>query len=167
MKRGEIYFITRGYDEEGSEQRAGRPAIIVSNDKCNENSTVLEVVYLTTQPKTDLPTHVDIRSTPKNSVALCEQVNSIFKDRFGDYIATCTDYEMMLVDAALHISLGLDCDAPKKPKYMPEPATAPEKKTEIDSVLKTEIKMLEMDIIKLTAERDTYKALIERMVLTR
>lgn len=164
MKRGEIYFITRGYDEEGSEQRAGRPEIIVSNDKCNENSTVLEVVYLTTQPKTDLPTHVDIRSTPKNSVALCEQVNSIFKDRFGDYIATCTDYEMMLVDAALHISLGLDCEPPK-PKYIP--TGKPESKSENDSVLKTELHAKEMDIIRITAERDTYKELLERMVLAR
>lgn len=162
MKRGDIYFITRGYDEEGSEQRAGRPAIIVSNDKCNENSSVLEVVYLTTQPKTDLPTHVDIRSAPKSSVALCEQINSIFRDRFGEYIATCTDYEMMLIDAALQISLGLKCEAPK-PKYIPTEKS--ESKSENDSVLKTELKLREMDIIRITAERDTYKSLLERMVL--
>lgn len=167
MKRGDIYFITRGYDEEGSEQRAGRPAIIVSNDKCNENSSVLEVVYLTTQPKNDLPTHVDIRSTPRSSIALCEQINSIYKDKFGDYIATCTDYEMTMVDAALAISLDLNFEAPKKPKYMPEPATAPAKKTENDSVLKVELEECKMDIIKLTAERDTYKGLLERMVLAR
>lgn len=162
MKRGDIYFITRGYDEEGSEQRAGRPAIIVSNDKCNENSSVLEVVYLTTQPKTDLPTHVDIRSAPKSSVALCEQINSIFRDRFGEYIATCTDYEMMLIDAALQISLGLKCEAPK-PKYIPTEKS--ESKSENDSVLKTELKLREMEIIRITAERDTYKSLLERMVL--
>lgn len=159
MKRGDIYFITRGYTEEGSEQRAGRPAIIVSNDKCNEHSDVLEVVYLTTQPKNDLPTHVDIRSTQRNSIALCEQVNSIFVDRFGDYIGTCTEFEMAMVDAALAISLGLNFDAPKKEKVV-EPAVVQTP----DTVLKTELHERENDIVKLTTERDTYKALYESVL---
>lgn len=38
MKRGEIYYIESAYRETGSEQRGGRPAVIVSNDKNNENS---------------------------------------------------------------------------------------------------------------------------------
>lgn len=56
MKRGEIYYIESTYRETGSEQRGGRPAVIVSNDKNNENSEVVEVVYMTTKPKNDLPT---------------------------------------------------------------------------------------------------------------
>ena len=35
----------------GSEQRADRPAIIISNDRNNNHSSVYEVVYMTTQPK--------------------------------------------------------------------------------------------------------------------
>ena len=167
MKRGDIYYITRGYDEEGSEQRAGRPAIIVSNDKCNEHSNVLEVVYLTTQTKTDLPTHVDIRSAPRSSIALCEQINSIYKDKFGEYIATCTEFEMAMIDAALAISLGIDFEAPKKPKYMPTTPAPTEPKPVSDSVLKTELDACKVDIIKLTAERDTYKTLLERLVPVR
>lgn len=50
MKRGEIYYIESTYRETGSEQRGGRPAVIVSNDKNNENSEVVEVVYMTTKP---------------------------------------------------------------------------------------------------------------------
>lgn len=42
MKRGEIYYIESTYRETGSEQRGGRPAVIVSNDKNNENSEVVE-----------------------------------------------------------------------------------------------------------------------------
>ena len=159
MKRGDIYFIERGYSV-GSEQRAGRPAIIVSNDKCNDNSDVVEVVYLTTQPKSDLPTHVDIRSAPKESIALCEQINSVFVDRVGDYIGTCTDYEMMLIDAALAISLGLNFDAPKKEKAVATPKPVPLD----DSVLKTELHEKETDIVRLTVERDTYKDLYENML---
>ena len=91
MKRGEIYYIERYRNEEsGSEQHAGRPAIIVSNDKNNEFSETVEVVYLTTQPKNDLPTHVEIRSTARASVALCEQVTTVSVSRVGEYVGTCT-----------------------------------------------------------------------------
>lgn len=77
VKRGEIFYIERSYGQTGSEQVDGRPAIIVSNDENNRYSGTVEVVYLTTQPKNDLPTHVEIRSSKKPSTALCEQVNSV------------------------------------------------------------------------------------------
>ena len=105
--RGEIYFVSRGATT-GSEQQAGRPAIVVSNEMCNIHSPTVEMVYLTSQPKTDLPTHVTIRSTAKQSTALCEQIMTIDASRLQEYIATCTAQEMALIDAALMISLGID-----------------------------------------------------------
>ena len=86
MKRGEIYYIESTYRETGSEQRGGRPAVIVSNDKNNENSEVVEVVYMTTKPKNDLPTNVFIRSALSPSTVLCEQVNSVSTKRIGTLI---------------------------------------------------------------------------------
>lgn len=104
---GEIYFVSRGATT-GSEQQAGRPAIVVSNEMCNIHSPTVEMVYLTSQPKTDLPTHVTIRSTSKQSTALCEQIMTIDASRLQDYLSTCTAQEMTLIDAALMISLGID-----------------------------------------------------------
>ncbi len=123
IRRGDIYYIVSSYAEQGSEQRAGRPAIIVSNDKNNAHSEVVEVVYLTTRPKTDLPTHIDIRSAEKPSIALCEQVNSISKERLGMFIGHCSETEKTLLDAALMISLGInDFSAEKKAdKIAPPP----------------------------------------------
>ena len=167
MKRGEIYYIERSsYGETGSEQRSGRPAIIVSNDKCNEYSEVLEVVFLTTQPKNDLPTHIDIRSSTKPSVALCEQINSIASQRFGEYIGTCSDYEMMMVDAALAISLGLEFE--KKPEKKEEKKIEPKKVGGGEPVGKPvvdneQIKKKDEEIVRLTAERDTFKALYDQL----
>ena len=40
--------------------RGGRPAVIISNDIGNNAGPVLEIVYLTTQEKKPLPTHVKI-----------------------------------------------------------------------------------------------------------
>ena len=62
--RGEIYYVHET-ETTGSEQYGGRPAIIVSNNVGNEHSPVVEVVYLTTQEKRQLPTHVDIFSAAK------------------------------------------------------------------------------------------------------
>jgi mRNA interferase MazF len=149
MKRGEIYYIERYRSEEtGSEQHAGRPAIIVSNDKNNEFSETVEVVYLTTQPKNDLPTHVEIRSTTRASVALCEQVTTVSLSRIGGYVGTCTDQEMRMIETAIAISLGLDLSDPM-PKKLEMSGPALDVATEI---------------IRLQAERDIYKDLCEQLI---
>lgn len=110
IKRGDIFFITRGNTGvTGCEQKPDRPAIIVSNNKCNEHSGCVEVVYLTTQEKSPLPTHVNVLCHVP-SIALCEAVYTISKDRVGNYIRSCTDREMKAIDEALLISLGIDYD---------------------------------------------------------
>lgn len=105
--RGDIFYIERT-PSCGSEQQSGRPAIIVSNDIGNEHSGTVELVYLTTQQKRDLPTHVQINSSTKTCVALCEQIHTVDKSRIGDYIGMCSLNEMESIDMALMISLGID-----------------------------------------------------------
>lgn len=151
MKRGEIYYIERYRSEEtGSEQHAGRPAIIVSNDKNNEFSETVEVVYLTTQPKNDLPTHVEIRSTTRASVALCEQVTTVSVSRVGEYVGTCTYSEMRMLETAIAISLSLDLSDP-----VPQMIGPREPDHDFVDLQET---------IRLQAERDIYKALFERLI---
>ena len=104
VKRGEIYYISRGGYNTGSEQQADRPGVIVSNDKNNKNSQTLEVVYLTTQPKNELPTHCTIRSTGRVSTVLCEQIHTVAVERIGKYIGVCTAQN---IDIGLMISIGL------------------------------------------------------------
>lgn len=108
IKRGDIYYIYKTGETSGSVQQAGRPAVVVSNDAANASSNVVEVVFLTTQPKKTLPTHVCIRSTKRVSTALCEQISSISLERVGEYVCSCTEQEMRMVDIALLISLGID-----------------------------------------------------------
>lgn len=127
IKRGDIWYIESGYITVGSEQRPGRPAIVVSNDRNNEYSSTLEVVYLTTQPKHDLPTHVTIRSINRESIALCEQITSVAVERFGDYCGRVTEQEMSRIETAMQISLALDMvagpvsvrEAPPPPRRIP------------------------------------------------
>lgn len=108
MKRGEIYYIKSNYSETGFEMKGDRPAVIVSNDKNNERSGCLEVVFMTTQPKKNLPTHVLIRQdTARPSTVLCEQITSVDIGRFSNYMGTLSEEEMREVDKALAISIGL------------------------------------------------------------
>lgn len=109
IKRGDVYYINKNGYEIGNEQWSGRPAIIVSNDQNNANSQTYEIVYMTSQPKTDLPTHATIRcGLPKPSTVLCEQITTVHESRLGNFMCHLPDETMEIVDACLMISLGLD-----------------------------------------------------------
>lgn len=107
--RGQIYYV---YPKEytGCEQGGGRPAVIVSNDVGNEFSSVVEVVFLTTREKKPLPTHVAINSAKYPSTALCEQIDSVDKERIGDYINEVSQAELKNIERALLVSLDISCN---------------------------------------------------------
>ena len=107
IKRGDIYFIRDTRQSIGSEQKADRPAVIVSNDANNKHSGVYEVVYMTTQPKTDLPTHFITSSALRTSTVLCEQISSVYEERIGEWIGTLTPEEMKQLDECLTVSVGI------------------------------------------------------------
>lgn len=100
IKRGDIWYVSKD-NYTGCEQAAGRPAIIVSNEKNNACAETVEVVYLTTQPKKDLPTHVLIRSSERESTALCEQITTVSVDRLMGYKGHLTPAEMTNVEVAM------------------------------------------------------------------
>ena len=176
IKRGEMFYISRGgASYNGSEQHSDRPAVVVSNNKNNENSNVVEIVYMTTQPKTDLPTHVTVRSTGIIIRVLCEQVYSVSTERVGTYIGECTDKEMETIDIALMISLQLDGNMKTSKKYNEtikeqqehedtiaeieqDAAVYVEENKKIANTEKTE------DTIRLQTERDTYKTMYEQLL---
>lgn len=110
MKRGEIYWIEPSVYRPvvGSVQKQRRPAVIVSNDLNNKYAKTLEVVFLSTAPKKDIPTHVIIRSTPRISTALCEQIQTVSDEQIGEYMGTCSAAEMAAIDACMLISLGIE-----------------------------------------------------------
>lgn len=84
--------------------------MIVSNDVGNEFSSVVEVVFLTTREKKPLPTHVAINSAKYPSTALCEQIDSVDKERIGDYINEVSQAELKNIERALLVSLDISCN---------------------------------------------------------
>lgn len=148
------------------------------------------MVYLTTQPKTDLPTHTVIRSTGRVSTVLCEQIVSVSVDRIARYIGQVSEQEQKNIDIALMISLALDGDTKTSKQYN---ETIKQQNDEIER-LKAEIADLQQEyedaiaeieqeaavhveenkkveqsasqesVIRLETERDTFKQLYESLL---
>lgn len=180
--RGEIFFINEG-ESSGSEQGGARPGIIVSNDVGNKHAPIVEVVYLTSREKKLMPTHVRIKSSPIPSIALCEQIETVYKKRIGKYLAKATIDEMKQIDKALAVSIGLGgnmkmsdyvrewAEAFKEPdpieekamqileKAKPVPIQIPEGFSD-----KERIKELEKDLIRAEAERDVFQKLYKEQL---
>lgn len=148
IERGDIFYIGRGQAVYGSEQWAGRPGIIVSNDQNNLHSETVEVVYCTTRYKPNLPTHTTVLATPYESTVLCEQITTVDVSRLGNYIGKCTESEMRAIDRCIGVSLGLHTHKEEKPNpdYVP-----PMRRQQRDSE----------ELIALRVERDTYRKMYE------
>jgi mRNA interferase MazF len=112
MLRGEVYQADLN-PVAGSEQGGRRPVLIVSRNALNVNAPIVIVVPLTgRENKRRLyPTHVELTAgeggLSKDSVALCEQVRAISKDRLRKKLGQVSPQRMSAVDSALRISLDL------------------------------------------------------------
>ncbi len=162
IRRGDIYYIDKQCSY-GSEQFSGRPAIVVSNELCNKHSDVIEVVYLTTQPKNNMPTHIHIKSAPRDSIALCEQITSVFIDRIGDYVGTCTEIEMEEIDAALRVSLGLTAEKENSQTVVVNNLGDTEGRNKDEA---SELDKMKNDLLRVTAERDLLETLYNKIIST-
>ena len=153
MNRGEIYYIFPA-DAVGNEIKCNRarPGVIVSNNSLTHHSGVVEVVFLTTQPKKDMPTHVTISATGVGSTALCEQINSVSVQRVGGFAGTCTEEEMAAIDKALLASLGIE--TPKTTESQPTEVIEPSARE----------KMLLAELSEAITERDRYAKMVDVML---
>ena len=70
INRVDIYLISKEQTG-GSEQFSGRPAVIVSCNALNRAIDTVEIVYLTTRPKAEVPTHVVIWSAKYKESCNC------------------------------------------------------------------------------------------------
>ncbi|OPJ65103.1 type II toxin-antitoxin system PemK/MazF family toxin [Clostridium oryzae] len=111
VKRGDIFYADLS-PVVGSEQGGVRPVIIIQNDVGNKYSPTVIVAAITSQiNKAKLPTHVEISSEEyglnKDSVVLLEQIRTLDKKRLKEKIGHMKEADMLLVDKALLVSIGL------------------------------------------------------------
>lgn len=107
---GEVYQIR--FDGYGSVQKGWRPGIIIQNDIGNKNSPNIIAIPLTSKIKcTNQPTHVYIPARESgllvDSVALCENPETISKELIGKLITRIPDRYMAQIAKALMVSMPL------------------------------------------------------------
>ena len=111
--RGEIYYAALD-PVYGHEQGGTRPVLVLQNDVGNFYSPTLIVTAATrrTFKKPSQPTHVVLDDaeglTP--SLFMSEVIRTIDKRRVCGYVGRLTKEQMMRVNAALLVSVGLDKD---------------------------------------------------------
>ena len=110
MTRGEVYLAKLGSigHQVGSVQGSIRPVIIVQNDVGNMHSPTTLVVPVTSQNKHNLPTHFSVKNLHKNSIALCEQIQTVDKTQLLKAIGKLDEEEMTMLKKALMVSLALN-----------------------------------------------------------
>ena len=91
--RGDIFYV-KSNRKDTIKETTGSPAVVVSNDKGNENSNFVEIVYLTADERNLIPTHVNVMCKVP-SVALCERISNVSKDRLEDHVLTMRCGELM------------------------------------------------------------------------
>ena len=106
--RGDVFWGDFG-KRRGHIQGGIRPAIIISNNNCNKRSPVLTVAPVTTSmTKNKLPTHVVMDEIVlRTSIVLCEGTTTINRSDLKEKIGHCTERQMMAVDKAVAIQMGL------------------------------------------------------------
>ncbi len=122
ISRGQVWFLVdpKANDYDGSIQGKNRPVLIVSNNACNQNSSVIHVVPLTTMVKNHQPTHVHFNDGKFEQIILCEQCKLVHEKLFYDksyYKYTLSDEIMQKVNEALAIQFGLSLIMPNSERF--------------------------------------------------
>ena len=111
IRRGDIFYADLS-PVIGSEQGGVRPVLIVQNNIGNKFSPTVIAAAITSQnSKTSLPTHIKVNADncglSKDSIVLLEQVRTLDKTRLKEHIGTLSEEDMMRIDSAIVVSMGL------------------------------------------------------------
>jgi mRNA interferase MazF len=106
MKRGEVWWVE--FDPSvGSETRKTRPAVIVSNDAANRNLARVVVIPLTSNTGRQYPGEAIVSAGGQNSKAMADQIMAADKTRFKTQIGPLSKSDMLAVEDAIKVHLGL------------------------------------------------------------
>ena len=169
IKRGAVFYVKNDpkRPECGAEIWSDRPAVIVSNDKNNQHSPAVEIVFLTTKQKhAALPTHVQVHSCGKIATALCEQVHTIDKERLGGFMGNLNVNEMRNISTAIALGLEIHNNDKKRitglfSKWEKLVAKYHLPILQENDLLRNSYSQNHNDIEMLRKERDSYKMLYE------
>lgn len=117
VKRFEIYLYDFG-SMPGSVQNGIRPALIIQDNRFNENSPTTIVAAITSVIKKErLPSHIFLGQEfglSKPSMVMLEQIRTVNQNELGEYIGAITDpYLTKILGRGIKKTLGMWDYAPR------------------------------------------------------
>lgn len=108
FKRGQIWWM-EGYEAHNGIRK--RPALIISNEVINSNTTnnsIIVIPITSNIERSDIKTNILFdRHTRTKNIIKCDSIVSIYKDQLVGYESTLDDEAMEKVEEALKFALGL------------------------------------------------------------
>jgi mRNA interferase MazF len=106
MKRGEVWWVQ--FDPAiGSEVQKTRPAVIVSNDAANRNLARVIVLPLTSSTTRIYPGEALVTVAGQQSKVMADQIMAADKARLSNLAGSLSKTDMLAVEDALRVQLGL------------------------------------------------------------
>lgn len=106
MNRGDVYWVN--FDPAvGSEIQKKRPAVIVSNNLNNMYMQRVQVLPVTSNTSRVYPCEALVQIRGKQGKALADQITTVDKSRFGDFIGSVNAAEMDNISDIIKIQLNL------------------------------------------------------------
>lgn len=106
MNRGDIYWVN--FDPAvGSEIQKKRPAVIVSNNLNNMYMQRVQVLPVTSNISRVYPCETLVQVRGKQGKVLADQITTVDKSRFGDFIGSVNAAEMDNISGIIKVQLDL------------------------------------------------------------
>ncbi len=106
MRRGAAYWVD--FDPaRGGEIRKRRPAVIVSNDSAIRVQNRVQVVPLTSNVSRVFRWEAPVQLNGVAHKALADQLRTVAKQRLGSKIGDLSPSDLILVERAIRVQLGL------------------------------------------------------------
>ena len=106
MKRGEVWWVNLD-PSIGTEIKKTRPGVIISNDSANKFLNRVQIIPLTSNVENCYPSEAIIKLNGKDSKAMADQITTADKKRLKDKIGSLSSKDMMAIEKAVKIQLGL------------------------------------------------------------
>ena len=106
MLRNEVWWLNFEHSI-GGEIKKQRPTVIISNDISNKYLNRMQVIPLSTNIDKVYPSEAIILINGKKHKALGDQITTVSKSRFINYIGKISDSDMSKIENVIKIQLGL------------------------------------------------------------
>ncbi|MDD5272118.1 MAG: type II toxin-antitoxin system PemK/MazF family toxin [Methylovulum sp.] len=106
MKRGEIWWIDLD-PTRGSEIKKMRPGVILTVNALNKARRTVVIVPLSSSAQPGPPIVVATPSAGSHSVAVCDQIRAVDKERFVEKIGELSKPDLTALSSGVNQILGL------------------------------------------------------------